>query len=359
MKKVEVRTNSLFLRLMKKRKRLILGMVIFSVVLTSFSFYFYQMFFGLNVLTETNDRTILIDKDDNFDSLRNYLYDTQIIEDALSFSFVAKALKYQDNVKPGLYRLSAKSSNMETIRKLRAGDQIPTEITFNNIRFKEELAEKVSKTIGIDEVDFLKALNEEQRLEKLGFNSETIMAMFIPNTYEVYWTISIDKLFARMKKEYDKFWNSTRIEKANNLGLSPTEVSTLASIVQSECSIQEESPRIAGLYLNRLKSNMKLQADPTVRFALGDFSIQRILNEDLKIDSPYNTYLYRGLPPGPINLPTISSIDAVLNYEQHNYLYMCAKEDFSGYHRFADNITEHNRNARLFRRALNNRGIYR
>ena len=344
---------------MKKRKRFILGMVIFSVVLTSFTFYFYQVFYGINILTESNDRTILIDKDDNFDSLRNYLYDNQVIQDALSFSFVAKALKYQDNVKPGLYRLTEQSSNIAAVRKLRAGDQIPTQITFNNVRFKKELAEKVSRTIGIDEAEMLDALNNEEKLNKLGFNSNTIMSMFIPNTYEVYWTISIDELFERMKKEYSSFWNVTRKQKAEALGLTANEVSTLASIVQSECSIASEAPRIAGLYLNRLKQNMKLQADPTVRFALGDFSIQRILNEDLKIDSPYNTYLYTGLPPGPINLPTISSIDAVLNYEQHDYIYMCAKEDFSGYHRFSDNINEHNRNARLFRRALNSRGIYR
>ena len=223
------------------------------MVLTSFTFYFYQVFYGLNVLTESNERTILIDNDDNFDSLRNYLYDARIIEDALSFSFVAKALKYQDNVKPGLYKLSAKTSNIETVRKLRAGEQVPTKITINNVRFKEELAEKISKTIGIDKKAFLNAMHDEQRLEKLGFNSETIIAMFIPNTYEVYWTISIDDLFARIKKEHNKFWNKNRIEKARKLGLSLTEVSTLASIVQAESSKDDESPKIAGLYINRLK----------------------------------------------------------------------------------------------------------
>lgn len=344
---------------MKKRKRFILGMVIFSVVLTSFTFYFYQVFYGLNILTESNDRTILIDKDDNFDSLRNYLYDNQTIQDALSFSFVAKALKYQDNVKPGLYRLSSKSSNIEAVRKLRSGDQVPTQITFNNVRFKEELAEKISRTIGINEEEFLAALNDQARIEKSGFNPENIMAMFIPNTYEVYWTISIDELFNRMKKEHDDFWNTNRRQKAQALDLSITEVSTLASIVQAESSKNDESPKIAGLYLNRLQKNMLLEADPTVKFALGDFSIQRILTKDTKVDSQYNTYRYRGLPPGPINLPTITSIDAVLNYEEHNYIYMCAKEDFSGYHRFARTLSEHNKNARLFQRALNSRGIYR
>ena len=236
---------------------------------------------------------------------------------------------------------------------------MPTQITFNNVRFKEELAEKISRTIGINEEEFLAALNDQARIEKLGFNPETIMAMFIPNTYEVYWTISIDELFNRMKKEHDDFWNENRRQKAQALGLNITDVSTLASIVQAESSKNDESPKIAGLYLNRLQKNMLLQADPTVKFALGDFSIQRILTKDTKVDSPYNTYRYRGLPPGPINLPTITSIDAVLNYEEHNYIYMCAKEDFSGYHRFARTLSEHNKNARLFQRALNSRGIYR
>ena len=162
-----------------------------------------------------------------------------------------------------------------------------------------------------------------------------------------------------MKKEFDNFWNSERKAKAEVLGMSPVEVSTLAAIVQDEMSIQTESPKIAGLYLNRIKKRMLLQADPTVKFALGDFSIQRVLTADTRIDSPYNTYKYRGLPPGPINLPTIASLDAVLNYEKHDYIYMCAKEDFSGYHRFAKTLSEHNRNARLFQKALNERKIYR
>lgn len=336
-----------------------IGLVIFSVVLTSFSFYFYQVFYGVNVLPESQAQTVLIDRDDNFDSLRNKLYDNQIIEDALSFSFVSKVLGYQDAVKPGLYLLEPEMNNLEAVRRLRAGDQIPIDITFNNIRFKEDLADKIVNNTGIDKDEFLGLLNDESYLAELGFNKETIMAMFIPNTYEVYWTISSKALFERMHKEYQRFWNDNRKARAEAIGLSPVEVSTLAAIVQDECSIQNESPKIAGLYVNRLRKNMLLQADPTVKFALGDFSIQRVLTADTRIDSPYNTYKYRGLPPGPINLPTIASLDAVLNYEKHDYIYMCAKEDFSGYHRFAKTLTEHNKNAQLFQRALNNRNIYR
>lgn len=336
-----------------------LGMVIFSVILTSFSFYFYQVFYGANFLQESSASALLVDRDDTFDSLRNKLYDTRIVDDVLSFSFVAKILGYQDNVKPGLYLFDSKMTNLQAVRRLRAGDQVPIDLTFNNVRFKEDLVEKITINSGIDKTEFLNLLNDESYANELGFTKETIMAMFIPNTYEVYWTISSKELFKRMKNEYDKFWNSDRKARAKVIGLSPMEVSTLAAIVQDECSIGSESPKIAGLYVNRIKKNMLLQADPTVKFALGDFSIQRLLTADTRIDSPYNTYKYRGLPPGPINLPTIASLESVLNYEKHDYIYMCAKEDFSGFHRFAKTLKEHNKNARLFQNEMNRRKIYR
>lgn len=336
-----------------------IGMVIFSVILTSFSFYFYQVFYGANFLQESSASALLVDRDDTFDSLRNKLYDTRIVDDVLSFSFVAKVLGYQDNVKPGLYLFDSKMTNLEAVRRLRSGDQIPIDLTFNNVRFKEDLVEKITLESGIDPTEFLNLLNDESFANELGFTKESIMAMFIPNTYEVYWTISAKGLFERMKKEHDKFWNADRKARAKAIGLSPLEVSTLAAIVQDEMSIQSESPKIAGLYMNRIKKNMLLQADPTVKFALGDFSIQRVLTADTRIDSPYNTYKYRGLPPGPINLPTIASLESVLNYEKHDYIYMCAKEDFSGYHRFAKDLTQHNKNARLFQNEMNRRKIYR
>lgn len=334
-------------------------MIVFSVLLTSFSFYFYQLFFGVNVLAEKNDTTILIDRDDTFDSLRNRLYDEQIIEDALSFSFVSKVLGYQDAIKPGVYLLTKDMNNLEAVRKLRAGDQTPVNITFNNVRLKPELAEKITANTGVSTDEFLALLNNEDYIADFGFNEATVIGMFIPNTYEVYWTISAEALFERMNKEYKAFWNDSRKQKAEAIGLTPAEVSTLASIVQAESIMGDESPTIAGLYINRLNKNILLQADPTVKFALGDFAIQRVLTADTRVDSPYNTYRYKGLPPGPINLPTISSINAVLNYKKHDYIYMCAKEDFSGYHRFAKTLVEHNKNARLFQQALNRRNIYR
>ncbi|WP_286745931.1 endolytic transglycosylase MltG [Roseivirga sp. UBA1976] len=344
---------------MQKRKRFVLFMVIFSLLLTTFSFYFYQLFYGANILTESEAQTILIDHDDTFDSLRNNLYEARVIEDAVSFSFVAKILRYQKAVKPGVYLLDSKMSNLDAIRKLRAGNQTPVDITFNNVRFKSELSEKITSNVGASTEEFEALLNDDEYLAEFGFNSQNVMAMFIPNTYEVYWSISAKGLFERMHKEYMNFWTEERKNKAVAIGLSPVEVATLASIVQDESIMGDEKPKIAGLYINRLNKKMLLQADPTVKFALGDFTIKRVLTADTQVDSPYNTYRYRGLPPGPINLPSISSLNAVLNYEEHSYIYMCAKEDFSGYHRFAKTLAEHNRNARLFQQALNKRNIYR
>ncbi|HAZ24348.1 MAG TPA: endolytic transglycosylase MltG, partial [Algoriphagus sp.] len=201
-------------------------------------------------------------------------------------------------------------------------------------------------------------LQDSVYIRKFDFNEETIMSMFIPNTYEVWWNTSPEALFDRMYKEYNDFWTDERKKKAAELGLNPKEVSTLASIVQAESQKKDERAKIAGVYLNRLKLNMPLQADPTLVFALGDFSLKRILNIHKETESPYNTYKYAGLPPGPINLPDINSLDAVLNYEDHDYLYFCAKEDFSGYHAFAKTLSEHNANARRYQAALNAAKIF-
>jgi UPF0755 protein len=344
---------------MKKRKIFMLGMIVASVLLTSFSFYFYQVFYGANILLDKENQTILILKEDTFDDVRNKFYDDFIINDVISFSFVAKVLGYQELVKPGLYQLKKGMSNLAAVRMLRSGDQVPVRITFNNVRLKFDLAEKITENTGIEPTEFLALLEDNNFLTQYGVNSESVMTLFLPNTYEVYWTLTATELFSKMAQEHDKFWTTKRKAKAKELEMTPIEVSILASIVQAESVKNDERPTIAGLYLNRLKRNIPLQADPTLIYALGDFTIQRVLNEYKKVKSPYNTYLNRGLPPGPINLPTISSIDAVLNFENHNYIYMCAKEDFSGYHRFAKTLTEHNKNAALFQKALNERSIYR
>jgi UPF0755 protein len=222
-----------------------------------------------------------------------------------------------------------------------------------------DVASKLTVKLELDSVSFMQLLDKEGMPEKYGFNKETFRCMFIPDTYEVYWNISGEDLIARMNREYNTFWNSGRKAKAEEIGLSQIETGILASIVQAEISHYDEAPVVAGLYLNRLRKNMFLQADPTLIYAVGDFTIRRVLNIHKQIDSPYNTYKYLGLPPGPINFPSVTSIDAVLNYQQHNYIYMCAREDFSGYHNFATNLQQHNINARRYQQALNREKLFR
>jgi len=342
-----------------KNKFLIGFVIVFSILLTSFVFYFYQVFFTENILVEKGDEVLLIEEGTTFSELQDIVYDRGIVNDMLSFSFVAKILDYQDNMKPGLYLLQKDMTNLDAIRLLRSGAQTPTTITFNNARVKADLAGKITKNVAVDSAVFLALLNNDSLVQAYDFNAENIMSMFLPNTYEVYYTISGVEIFARMHAEYEKFWNSERLEKAKKLDLSPKEVSALASIVQAETIKEDERPKVAEVYLNRLERNMALQADPALVFAVGDFSIKRVLNIHKEIESPYNLYKYPGLPPGPINLPEIESIDAVLNHEEHNYLYFCAKPDFSGYHAFATNLVAHNRNAAAYQAALNRAKIYK
>jgi UPF0755 protein len=243
---------------------------------------------------------------------------------------------------------------------LRSGAQTPVHVTFHSVRLLEDLPEKLCKNTGIQPTDLRKLLLDDSTARAFGFSNETFISMFIPNTYEVYWTISPKELLEKMHAEYRAFWGQDRRKKAAELGLTPEEVSTLASLVQAEqLAYPEERPVIAGLYLNRLEKGMKLDSDPTLIYASGDFSIKRVLNEHKAIESPYNTYKYGGLPPGPINLPEIASIDAVLNYQENNYLYMCAKDDLSGYHNFASSLSQHLKNARKYQQALNQARIYR
>ncbi|WMN12686.1 endolytic transglycosylase MltG [Marivirga salinae] len=344
---------------MKRNKFLIGFVIVFSILITSFVFYFYQVFFSENILVEKGDEVILIEQDMDFQDLQDIVYDRGIVNDMLSFSFVAKLLDYQENMKPGLYLMKKDMTNLQAVRMLRAGEQIPTTTTFNNVRLKPDLAGKITDNLQADSVEFLRLLNNDSLITTYGFTQENILSMFIPNTYEVYYTISEQALFDKMYAEYQRFWNDERKQKAEALGLSPTEVSALASIVQAESIQSDERPKIAEVYLNRLDRNMRLQADPALVYAVGDFTIKRVLNVHKEVDSPYNLYKYKGLPPGPINLPEIESIDAVLNPEEHNYIYFCAKPDFSGYHAFATNLRQHNNNARAYQNALNRSNIYK
>ncbi|WP_439483753.1 endolytic transglycosylase MltG [Cyclobacterium plantarum] len=344
----------------KKKKYLLVGLVAFSVLLTSLSFYFYQAFFSPNTMVDREEPEVLeIYSGSSFSQVLDSLIARDIINEVVTFSFVAKIMKYQEAVKPGRYTIQPKMSNRELVTLLRSGRQSPVNITFNNIRLPEELAEKITTNLEMDKASFLALLEDKTFIEKYGFDTTNVMTMFIPNTYEVYWNLDPIDLFDRMYREYEKFWTEERKEKAEKLQMSPTEVATLASIVQAETNKSDERPLVAGVYINRLERNIPLQADPTLLFALGDFSIRRVLNVHKEVESPYNTYKYAGLPPGPINLPEISSLDAVLNYTDHNYLYFCAKADFSGYHAFATNLRDHMINARKYQNALNASKIYR
>lgn len=274
-----------------------------------------------------------------------------------SFLFLSNIIGYSSEIKTGRYEITPNESNLNIIRKLKSGHQAPVKLTFNNVRTKEDLASKLTKNIMCDSVAMLALLNNKSVYEKYGFTDTTFLAMFIPNTYQVYWNTSCDRILDRLNNEYNKFWNEKRRQQADSIGLSPIEVSTLASIVEEESAYLPEYPLIAGMYLNRLKVKMPLQADPTVKYAVGDFSIRRVLHSHLETQSPYNTYLITGLPPGPIRIPSIQAIEAVLNSAQHDYYYMCASPDFSGKHVFAKNLTQHSVNAQRYRSALNRRNI--
>jgi len=343
------------------KKKIVLGsaIVAFSMMLSSFGFYFWQIIYSPNFLVEQDPKPLLIRTGATFKDVQNQLYDGRYVNDLVSFSFLSKMMDYDKLVKPGLYLIEPGMTNVQVIRKLRSGDQDEVNVTFNNARLLSDLPEKITRNLEMTEEQFATLILNDSIQQSLGFDSLTFIGMFIPNTYKMWWNTKPADLLSRLKKEYDKFWNAERLAKAEAISLSPKEVSALASIVQAETIKSDELKIVAGLYLNRIKRSIPLMADPTLVFASGDFEIRRVLNKHKKIDSPYNTYMNAGLPPGPINMPNINSLDAVLNYDKHKFLYMCAKEDFSGRHNFATNLIDHNRNAEKFQRAMNKAGIYK
>lgn len=302
---------------------------------------------------------VKIDDTKDYRLIKEQLQSVAHISNIGNFEKVADFLDYPENIKSGRYRIDPDMNVLDVVRLLKNGHQAPIKLKFNNIRTKKELTERIASQLMLKKEDLDSALDNPELCKKYGFTTETIVSMFIPNTYEIYWNTSLDKFLDRMNSEYVKFWNNSRLKQAALLNLTPDMVSTLASIVEEECYFSDEYPIVAGLYLNRLQRNMLLQADPTVKFAVGDFTLRRVLNKHLQIDSPYNTYKYLGLPPGPIRIPSIKAIDGVLNFKRHNYLYMCAKEDFSSRHNFAVTHAEHSRNAQKYQAALNRRKIYK
>ncbi|MFD0764414.1 endolytic transglycosylase MltG [Mucilaginibacter lutimaris] len=330
--------------------------VIIVLSLAGTGIFYYLRFFGPNVTDK--QEYLYIKTGSNLDDVFKSITSQGIVKDTTSFIQAAQSMKFV-KVKPGKYRLKSGMSNRNFINMLKSGNQEPVTLSFHNIRLKDQFAGFVSKKIEADSVSILRLLDSAKFAKQHGFTADNIYTVFIPNSYQIYWNTSAEKFFARMYANYQKFWTPERKQKAEALKLIPQEVSVLASIVDAEALHDDEMPTIAGLYLNRLNKGMKLQSDPTVIFAVNDFTIKRVLNRDLITNSPYNTYMYKGLPPGPIMMPSVAAIDAVLNHKQTDYLYMCAKADFSGNHAFATNEAEHRINAKAFQQALNDRNIKR
>ncbi|MCO6484096.1 MAG: endolytic transglycosylase MltG [Flavobacteriales bacterium] len=304
-------------------------------------------------------KVLLVPRGADFDQLMDSIRADSIVKDEHLFRWVAERKQYGERVRPGRYVVPKGMSMNNLVNKLRSGEQDPVRITFTNIRNLPQLAGKLATYIEADSLEVLDAILDPATIRRLGFKRETIISLFLPNTYEVWWTVTPDELIGRFAKEYKRFWNADRQAAAKALGLSQGEVSTLASIVQAETGVFSDAPTIASVYLNRLRIGMPLQADPTLLYALGLDSAQRVLNAHKDADSPYNTYKYAGLPPGPINLPEPRFIDAVLHPAETKYLYFCAREDLSGYSNFSTSYAQHLVHARRYQQALNKRRIFR
>ena len=344
-------------------KRILLIIALFGlVVLGYFSYKIYNNIFDSNTIFESDRVTLYIPTGATYsmvlDSLRPHLKDLE------SFDAVARKKDYPNRVKPGKFVIEKNANNNTLTNVLRTGNK-PVQVVFNNQERLENLAGRISRQIEADSISLLEAMTDEQFLAENDFTKQNALAMYIPNQYEFFWNTSGEGFRTRMKREYNNFWTTERLNKAQEIGLTPHEVTVVASIVQKETAKVDERKKVAGVYMNRLKNGWKLDADPTVIYALKlqqnnfDTIIKRVLYKDLTIDSPYNTYLYKELPPGPIAMPDISSIEAVLDYEDHKYFYFVADVENFGYHKFAETLDQHNRNKQAYVRWINSQGVNR
>ena len=348
----------------RKHKNRKYGIILLSIILiigiiVSINLYKKILSPNVSLEDEKQETYLCIPSNAGYNDVIELLKEKEYIVNIQSFQWVAEKKNYDRYVQAGRYKIKDEMNNNELVNMLRSGDQEPVSLTINNIRTKEDLASKISKQIEADSTKLLELLNDNNFLEQYDFNTNTVYAMVLPDTYEFWWNTTAKGFISRMHKEYERFWDKEKRRKAEKINFSPVEVSTLASIVDEETIKDDEMPKISGVYINRLRKGMRLQADPTVKFAVGDFTIKRVLNKHLEINSPYNTYKNRGLPPGPINFPSKKAINSVLNYEDHDYLYFAAKPDFSGYHNFSKTHYQHIRNARKYQQALNEERIWR
>lgn len=316
---------------------------------------YYLRYFAPNVTG--NQEYLYIHTGADFNDVYKTIRSQDIVKDTASFYWAARHMNYVNRVKPGRYHLRKGMGNRRLINMLASGTQEPVMLSFHNLRLKEQFAGFVSKKIEPDSASIIHLLDSADYVQQYGFTTDDVYTMFLPNTYQLYWNTTPEKFFQKMYGAYQEFWTPARKQKAAAINLTPVQVSILASIVDAEALHDDEMPTIAGLYLNRLKKGMKLESDPTIIFAEHDFTIHRVLTKYLSINSPYNTYTHTGLPPGPVMMPSINAIKSVLNYQKNDYLYMCAKEDFSGYHNFATNMADHLVNAHKYQEALNKRKI--
>ena len=335
----------------------VLGTLIFASIT---GLRYYYLYYRPNVQVTGSAAYLYIPTGATMEQVLDSLRKMNVLKVESRFIRAAEGKNYASCIYSGRYKLTDGMSNRTLLNKLSRALQDPVRLTLSgNIRSNERLAFLMSRYVEPDSTAILRCLNDSTIAAGYGFTPTTIMGMFIPNTYEVYWNTTPEALLKRMKREYDNFWTDNRKTKAAGLNLSPQQVTVLASIVYEESLKNDEMPRIAGVYINRLNKKMSLDADPTLKFAVGDFTIRRVLDRHKLIDSPYNTYKYAGLPPGPICVPPAVAIDAVLNYERHDYFYFCAKPNLSGYHDFAKTLTQHNQNAKNYQQMLNNNRIYR
>jgi UPF0755 protein len=332
------------------------GIVIIAIIII---ILIYRNLFGVSISAKDNYKVIYIPTGSTYDQVLDTLESNLIIKNMKVLDWVANKKNYPALIKPGRYVIDRDLSCNGLINLLRSGRQSTVRITFNNVRTLNQLAGKIGKQIEADSAQIINFLTHDSNFSSDGFKKEDIIALFIPDTYEFYWNTDAKELYVRMLKEYRKFWNEERLSKAKDKNLDPLEVAILASIIDDEVVKPNEKPRIAGVYINRLKKRIPLQACPTIKFALNDFTITRVLKKHLLVDSPYNTYKHNGFPPGPIGCPTITGIDAVLNAERHDYLFFAAKADFSGYHNFSRTLKEHNHYAALYQKELDRRRIFK
>lgn len=343
-----------------KRKYAVLGGLAIALLVFAVGIPFYNKLFAPSIKLAPGKEKIdfYVYPGDDYAAVANRLLNSEILSRPDGFQWMAERMNYIHNIHPGRYILTDGMSNRELVTLLRSGKQTPVRYTFVKYRTIDQLATDADSSFAFQKQELLDLLENDDFLSRYGFNRRTVISIFIPNTYEFYWTVKPKEFFEKMLEEYRKFWNKNgRVEKGRKWGLDRIEIMTLASIVEEESNKNDEKPALAGVYLNRIRQGMPLQADPTVKFAIGDFSITRITEAMTHTNSPYNTYQQLGLPPGPICTPSIPSIDAVLSAQRHDYLYFCARPDGSGYHQLSKTYEEHTNVAAQYHRMLNQRGI--